>query len=93
MKNEIEKLTDMMVDGIEKAIITSQELGMGHGIRAAFNAHMILLVLLQALKDQNEQHLMGKVVEFVDEVQKASSEGANNAVKDLIDGLDGINLN
>jgi arginine deiminase len=92
-KKEIEKLTNELVNGIEHALQASQDLAFQFNIQPALNAHLILQVLHQALRDMDDQELLDKVMEFVETKLDHRENEADQAVKDLLGGFDNINLN
>lgn len=92
-KKEIERLTNELVNGIEHAIKASQDLAFQFNIQPALNAHLILQVLHQALRDMDDQELLDKIMEFVETKLDHRENEADQAVKDLLGGFDNINLN
>jgi len=92
-KKEIERLTDELANGIRHALRASEVLAFQFNIQPALNAHLILQVLYQALRDMDDQELLDKVMEFVETKLDYKENEADQAVKDLLEGFDNINLN
>jgi DnaJ-domain-containing protein 1 len=95
MKNEIEKLTEELLNGLTIATQASLKLA-ARGIQPANNAFLVLSVLTESLASMTDQELAEKVMEFVDaQIQKLgeTEDKMDQAIKDLLKGLGGINLN
>jgi len=95
MKNNIEQLTEELLNGLTEATQASLKLA-AMGIQPANNAFLVLSVLTESLASMEDQELAEKVMEFVNaKIQKLgeTEDKMDKAVKDLLNGLGGINLN
>jgi hypothetical protein len=95
MKNNIEQLTEELLNGLTIATQASLKLA-AMGIQPANNAFLVLSVLTESLASMEDQELAEKVMEFVNaKIQKLgeTEDKMDKAVKDLLNGLGGINLN
>jgi len=95
MKNNIEQLAEELLNGLTIATQASFKLS-AMGIQPANNVFLVLSVLTEALASMEDQELAEKVMEFVDaQIQKLgeTEDKMDQAVKDLLNGLGGINLN
>jgi hypothetical protein len=95
MKNNIEQLAEELLNGLTIATQASLKLS-AMGIQPANNVFLVLSVLTEALASMEDQELAEKVMEFVDaQIQKLdeTEDKMDQAVKDLLNGLGGINLN
>lgn len=92
MKNEIERLTNEMLDGIHNALKATQILAFEFGVKPALNVNMMLQIMLGSLEEQSDETLVKKMVEFVETRLQQINQEPENAVKDLLNGLN-ISLN
>jgi len=95
MKNNIEQLTEELLNGLTIATQASLKLS-AMGIQPANNTFLVLSVLTESLASMEDQELAEKVMEFVNaKIQKLgeTEDKMDKAVKDLLNGLGGINLN
>lgn len=81
---KIKELTRLMISNIQKAIQTSQELGEEGGIGPAWEAHMVLLALNMALKENNTEELFKIVDQFVSNTYFGESYGQGCAINYLV---------
>jgi len=91
-KFEIEKLVDEMMIGFEQALAATGELFNEYGVEPALRAHMMLMTVLTAMKNQDDEELFDLFTQFLEKKAKEEQQ-TNSAIEDLIKGIGGINLN